>query len=155
MIEREQLEMDIVFVGAGPANLAGAYQLKKLINEHDEAIANGTKEGEPLGDIEIGIIEKGPRVGAHILSGAVMDPKAIRELMPDFLDQGCPVDTITTEDAFWYLTENKKIKAPITPPPLVNKGKYIVSLSNLCEWLAEKCEDMKVSTSFRSFRARR
>lgn len=145
MIEREQLEMDIVFVGAGPANLSSAYHLKKLIDEHDAAIAAGTKEGEPIGEIEIGIIEKGPRVGAHILSGAVMDPIALRELMPDFLDQGCPVDSVTTEDAFWYLTENKKFKAPITPPPLVNKGKYIVSLSKVCEWLGEKCEEIGIN----------
>ncbi|MDH3494383.1 MAG: electron transfer flavoprotein-ubiquinone oxidoreductase [Acidobacteriota bacterium] len=145
MTEREQLEMDIVFVGAGPANLSAAYHLKKLIDEHDEAIKAGTKEGDPIGEIEIGIIEKGPRVGAHVLSGAVMDPKALRELMPDFLDQGCPIDTVTTEDAFWYLTENKKIKAPITPPPLVNKGKYIVSLSKVCEWLGEKCEEIGIN----------
>ncbi len=145
MIEREQLEMDIVFVGAGPANLSAAYHLKKLIDEHDAAVAAGTRDGDPIGEIEIGIIEKGPRVGAHILSGAVMDPKALRELMPDFLDQGCPVDSITTEDAAWYLTKDKKIKAPITPPPLVNKGKYIVSLSNLCEWLGDKCEEIGIN----------
>ncbi|NNE67401.1 MAG: NAD(P)/FAD-dependent oxidoreductase, partial [Pyrinomonadaceae bacterium] len=145
MIEREQLELDIVFVGAGPANLSAAYHLKKLIDEHDEAVAKGIEDGEPIGDIEIGIIEKGPRVGAHILSGAVMDPKAIRELMPDFLDQGCPIDTVTTEDGAWYLTENKRIKAPITPPPLVNKGKYIVSLSKVCEWLGEKCEEVGIN----------
>ncbi len=145
MIEREKLEMDIVFVGAGPANLAGAFHLKKLIEEHDADIASGIKHGEPIGDIEIGVIEKGPRVGAHILSGAVMDPKALRELMPDFLDQGCPIDSVTTEDAFWYLTENKKFKAPITPPPLVNKGKYIVSLSKVCEWLGEKCEEIGIN----------
>ncbi|MEZ5306875.1 MAG: electron transfer flavoprotein-ubiquinone oxidoreductase [Pyrinomonadaceae bacterium] len=145
MIEREQLEMDIVFVGAGPANLSAALHLKALIKEHDEAIASGVKSGETLGDVEIGIIEKGPRVGAHILSGAVMDPKGIRELMPDFLDQGCPIDTVTQEDAFWYLTEKGKVKAPITPPPLVNKGKYIVSLAKLCEWLGEKCEEAGVN----------
>ena len=145
MIEREQLEMNIVFVGAGPANLAAAYHLKKLIIEHDELVAAGKKEGNLLGDIEIGIIEKGPRVGAHILSGAVMDPIAIRELMPDFLEQGCPVDAPVTSDAAWYLTENKKIKAPITPPPLKNKGKYIISLSKVCEWLAEKCEEMEIN----------
>lgn len=145
MIEREQLEMDIVFVGAGPANLAAAYHLKKLIIEHDELIASGKREGTLIGGIEIGIIEKGSRVGAHILSGAVMDPKAIRELMPDFLEQGCPVDAAVTSDAAWYLTENKKIVAPITPPPLKNKGKYMVSLSKLCEWLAEKCEELEIN----------
>ncbi len=145
MIEREQLEMDIVFVGAGPANLAAAYHLKRLIIDHDAKIATGAKKGKPLGEIEIGIIEKGSRVGAHILSGAVMDPRAIREFMPDFLEQGCPVDTAVTSDAAWYLTKNKKIKAPITPPPLKNKGKYIVSLSKVCEWLAEKCEELEIN----------
>ncbi len=145
MIEREELEMDIVFVGAGPANLASAYHLKKLIIEHDEKIANGELEGIPIGEIEIGIIEKGASVGAHILSGGVMDPRAIRELMPDFLEQGCPVDSPVSNDAAWYLTPKKKIKAPITPPPLKNKGKYIVSLSRVCEWLAEKCEELEIN----------
>lgn len=141
MIEREQLEMDVVFVGAGPANLAAALHLKKSAAEHDVLVERGLRRGEKIGELEIGIIEKGPFVGAHILSGAVMDPIAIRELMPDFLEQGCPVDSVVTEDAFWYLTEGKMIKAPITPPPLKNKGKYIVSLSRVCEWLAEKCEE--------------
>ncbi|MCB1023299.1 MAG: electron transfer flavoprotein-ubiquinone oxidoreductase [Acidobacteria bacterium] len=145
MNEREQLEMDIVFVGAGPANLAAAYHLKKLIIEHDELIASGKRQGKPIGEIEIGIIEKGSRVGAHILSGAVMDPRALRELMPDFLEQGCPVDAAVTSDAAWYLTENKKIVAPITPPPLKNKGKYMVSLRKLCEWLGEKCEELEIN----------
>ena len=140
MIEREQIEMDVVFVGAGPANLAGALWLKQKIAEHDELVERGLKPGHKIGEIEIGIVEKGPFVGAHILSGAVMDPIAIRELMPDFLEQGCPVDTVVTEDAFWYLTENGSINAPLIPPPLKNKGKYIISLSKMCEWLGEKCE---------------
>jgi len=145
MIEREQLEMDIVFVGAGPANLAAAYHLKRLIDEHDELVDKGLRHGRKIGEIEIGVIEKGPRVGAHILSGAVMDPRAIRELMPDFLEQGCPVDTAVTKDAAWYLTKDRSIQAPITPPPLKNKGKYILSLSKMCEWLAEKCEEAGVN----------
>ena len=145
MIEREQIEMDVVFVGAGPANLASALHLKNSIAEHDELIERGVRHGNKLGEIEIGIVEKGPYVGAHILSGAVMDPIAIRELMPDFLEQGCPVDTVVTEDAFWYMTKNKAITAPITPPPLKNKGKYIISLSKMCEWLAEKCEEAGIN----------
>lgn len=145
MIEREQLEMDVVFVGAGPANLAAALHLKKAIRKYDELVEHGIKHGEKIGDLEIGIIEKGAFVGAHILSGAVMDPIAIRELMPDFLEQGCPVDSVVTGDAFWYLTKDKKIKSPITPPPLKNKGKYIVSLSRVCEWLAEKCEEAEIN----------
>lgn len=145
MIEREQIEMDVVFVGAGPANLAAALHLKAEIQRHDELIEKGFKAGHPIGDIEIAIVEKGPFVGAHILSGAVMDPIAIRELMPDFLAQGFPVETVVTEDAMWYLTEGRGFNSPIVPPPLKNKGKYIVSLSKICEWLGEKCEEAGIN----------
>ncbi|MBA4184758.1 MAG: electron transfer flavoprotein-ubiquinone oxidoreductase [Acidobacteria bacterium] len=145
MIEREQLEMDVVFVGAGPANLAAALHLKNLIKEHDELIERGRKTGKPLGELEIGIIEKGANIGAHILSGAVVDPIALRELMPDFLEQGCPVDSTVESDTFWYLTENRAFASPITPPPLKNHGKYIISLSKMCEWLGEKCEEAGIN----------
>ena len=145
-IEREQLEMDVVFVGAGPANLAAALHLKKAVAEHNELVEKGIKRGvKKIDELEIGIVEKGSFVGAHILSGAVMDPIALRELMPDFLEQGCPVDAAVTEDAFWYLTENKMLNAPLVPPPLKNKGKYIISLSKMCEWLAEKCEEAGIN----------
>ncbi len=145
MIEREQIEMDVVFVGAGPANLAAALHLKQKVREHDELVGKGLRKAKLIGDLEIAIVEKGPFVGAHILSGAVMDPIAIRELMPDFLAQGCPVDSVVTEDAFWYLTEKKGINSPLVPPPLKNKGKYIVSLSKVCEWLGEKCEEAGIN----------
>jgi electron-transferring-flavoprotein dehydrogenase len=144
MIEREQLEMDVVFVGAGPANLAAALHLKNQLKEHNEFVERH-KRGKKIDDLEIAIIEKGSFVGAHILSGAVMDPIAIRELMPNFLEEGCPVDTVVTEDAFWYMTEKRVLDAPIVPPPLKNKGKYIISLSKMCEWLAEKCEEAGVN----------
>lgn len=145
MIEREQIEMDVLFVGAGPANLAAALHLKSEIKKHNAYVEAGRLPGNVIDDLEIAIIEKGSFVGAHILSGAVMDPIAIRELMPDFLEQGCPVDSIVTEDAFWYLTEKSSINAPIVPPPLKNKGKYIISLSKMCEWLAEKCEEAGIN----------
>ena len=145
MIEREQIEMDVVFVGAGPANLAAALHLKNSIGEHDELVERGALHGNKVGDIEIAIVEKGAYVGAHILSGAVLDAIAIRELMPDFLEQGCPVDTVVTEDAFWYMTKGGAIDAPIVPPPLKNKGKYIISLSKMCEWLAGKCEEAGIN----------
>ncbi|MDQ3181134.1 MAG: NAD(P)/FAD-dependent oxidoreductase, partial [Acidobacteriota bacterium] len=145
MIEREQLEMDVVFVGAGPANLAAALHLKNQIKQHNELVEKKLHHGRKIEDLEIGIIEKGSAVGAHILSGAVVDPIALRELMPDFLEQGCPVDSTVESDAFWYLTENRAIASPITPPPLKNKGKYIASLSKICEWLAEKCEEAGIN----------
>ncbi|MEO7660278.1 MAG: electron-transfer flavoprotein:ubiquinone oxidoreductase, partial [Pyrinomonadaceae bacterium] len=145
MIEREQIEMDVVFVGAGPANLAAALHLKSEVARHDELVEKGFKHGRKIGELEIAIVEKGSFVGAHVLSGAVMDPIAIRELMPDFLALGCPVDSVVTEDAFWYLTDKKGINSPIVPPPLKNKGKYIISLSKVCDWLGEKCEEAGIN----------
>jgi electron-transferring-flavoprotein dehydrogenase len=144
-MERESLEMDVVFVGAGPANLSGALHLARLVARHDEAIAGGTLKGEPLGEIQIGVIEKGAAVGAHILSGAVMDPKALAELMPDFVEQGAPLESPVKEDFFLYLTKSRAIKSPITPPPLKNHGYYVVSLNKLVAWLGEKCEEAGVN----------
>jgi electron-transferring-flavoprotein dehydrogenase len=139
-MERESLEMDVVFVGAGPANLSGALQLARLVKEHNEATAAGKREGKPLGEIEIGVIEKGASVGAHILSGAVMDPRALKELIPDFVEQGAPLEAPVKEDYFLYLTKTRAVRSPITPPPLKNHGYYIVSLNKLTAWLGEQCE---------------
>lgn len=150
MIERERIEVDVLFVGAGPANLAAALHLRNLIKKHDEEVERGYRKEEKIGEVSIAIVEKGAAVGAHILSGAVMDPKALKELMPDFLEQGCPIDTEVKSESFWYLTEKRKIESPIIPPPLRNHGYYIVSLSRVCEWLAEKCEqaDINIFTEF-------
>ena len=82
-MERETLEMDVVFVGAGPANLSGALHLARLVKQYNDEVASGKRNGSPLGEIEIGVIEKGSEVGAHILSGAVIDPRALDELLPD------------------------------------------------------------------------
>jgi electron-transferring-flavoprotein dehydrogenase len=144
-MERETLEMDVVFVGAGPANLSGALHLARLVREHNEAVSSGRREGRALGEIEIGVIEKGAYVGAHILSGAVMDPRALKELMPDFLEQGAPLESPVKEDYFLYLTKTHAIRSPLTPPPLKNHGYYIVSLNRLTGWLGEKCEEAGVN----------
>src|SRR4026209_888041 len=144
-MERETLEMDVVFVGAGPANLSGAFHLPRLIKKHKALVVKGERQGEALGEIEIGVIEKGAAVGAHILSGAVMDPRALRELMPDFVEQGAPLESTVNEDYFLYLTKNRAIRSPITPPPLKNHGYYIVSLNRLTAWLGEKCEEAGIN----------
>jgi electron-transferring-flavoprotein dehydrogenase len=144
-MERESLEMDVVFVGAGPANLSGALHLARLVSDHNEGVANGKREGKPLGDIQIAVIEKGATVGAHILSGAVMDPRGLAELIPDFVDRGAPLETPVKEDHFLYLTKKHAIRAPITPPPLKNHGYYIVSLNRLTAWLGEQCEEAGVN----------
>jgi electron-transferring-flavoprotein dehydrogenase len=144
-MERESLEMDVVFVGAGPANLSGALQLARLVGDHNDAVANGKREGKPLGEIQIAVIEKGATVGAHILSGAVMDPRGLAELIPDFVERGAPLETPVNEDHFLYLTRKHSIRAPITPPPLKNHGYYIVSLNRLTAWLGEQCEEAGVN----------
>src|SRR5918998_186992 len=140
-MERESLEMDAVFVGAGPANLSGALHLARLVKQHDELIAKGERQGKPLGELQIAVIEKGATVGAHILSGAVMDPKALAELIPDFEAEGAPLESPVKEDYFLYLTKARAIKSPITPPPLKNHGYYIVSLNKLTAWLGDKGVD--------------
>src|SRR5712671_6033155 len=144
-MERESLEMDVVFVGAGPANLSGALHLARLVTDHNNGVDNGKREGKPLGDIQIAVIEKGATVGAHILSGAVMDPRGLAELIPDFVERGAPLETPVNEDHFLYLTNKHSIRAPITPPPLKNHGYYIVSLNRLTAWLGEQCEEAGVN----------
>src|SRR2546430_14075153 len=144
-MERESLEMDVVFVGAGPANLSGALHLARLVAEHNKAVASKKREGKSLGEIQIAVIEKGSSVGAHILSGAVMDPRGLAELMPDFIEQGAPLESPVKEDHFLYLTGKRGIRSPFTPPPLKNHGYYIVSLNRLTAWLGEKCEQAGVN----------
>lgn len=144
-MERETLEMDVVFVGAGPANLAGALHLARLVQNQKAAVGEGKSAGKLLGDVEIAVIEKGATVGAHILSGAVMDPRALKELIPDFVEQGAPLESPVIEDYFLYLTAKQAIKSPITPPPLKNHGYYLVSLNRLTAWLGEKCEEAGVN----------
>src|SRR5947209_18325750 len=114
-MERESLEMDVVFVGAGPANLSGALHLARLVAEHNDAITNGIREGKSLGEVQIAVIEKGASIGAHILSGAVMDPRGLAELIPDFIEQGAPLEASVKEDHFLYLTSKRPIRSPITP----------------------------------------
>lgn len=136
--EREVLEVDVLFVGAGPASLAGSIHLAKRIKAHNEtAKASGAKKiDEPF----IGIIEKGAEVGAHSLSGAVFDPKPLRDLIPDHKEKGCPIEAEVSKDELYFLTDKGKIKAPVTPPPLKNHGYYVVSLGDLTKWLAEQAE---------------
>ena len=125
-VERESMPFDVVIVGAGPAGLAAAIRLRQLSHETGE-------------DLSVCVVEKGSEVGAHILSGAVMEPRALNELIPDWQDKGAPLQTAATEDRFLFLTERKAFKLP-TPPQMHNKGNYIVSLGNVCRWLAEQAE---------------
>jgi electron-transferring-flavoprotein dehydrogenase len=138
-IERESLEVDVLFVGAGPASLAGALRLRQLIDEHN---ARAEKSGgQKLEEIQIAVIEKGREVGSHMISGAVMDIRPLAELLPDYKERSAPLESIVTEEEVSYLTRTAKIKAPIIPPPLQNHGKYVVSLNKLIRWLGPIVEE--------------
>ncbi|HEU4521883.1 MAG TPA: electron transfer flavoprotein-ubiquinone oxidoreductase [Thermoanaerobaculia bacterium] len=132
-VERETLDVDVVIVGAGPAGLAAAYQLATL-----------NAASEPKRELSIAVLEKGKEIGSHGISGAVMDPRGIAELMPDWLERGCPIEAPVGEDSFWYLTEKLKLSAPIMPPPLRNHGNYVISLGEMVRWLAPIVAEMGV-----------
>ena len=134
MSERESMPYDVVIVGAGPAGLTAAIRLKQLAQEAGA-------------ELSVCVLEKGSEVGAHILSGAVVDPRSMDELFPDWRDTDCPLaETPVTENYHWVLSRNRKVDLPHlwTPPFLHNKGTYTVSLGNLCRWLAGRAEELGV-----------
>ncbi|HMC83510.1 MAG TPA: electron transfer flavoprotein-ubiquinone oxidoreductase [Candidatus Polarisedimenticolia bacterium] len=135
-MERETLDVDVLFVGAGPASLAGAYHLSRLIQDHNRA---AQRAGETALQVSIALIEKGAEIGSHAFSGAVLDPIALQELIPDFLEQGAPLQPVLRDEVS-ILTERRKFRLPFIPPPLRNHGNHIVSLGRLVRWLADRLE---------------
>ncbi|MBD3219148.1 MAG: FAD-dependent oxidoreductase, partial [candidate division Zixibacteria bacterium] len=139
--EREVFESDILIVGAGVAGLSCAYHLKKLINDYQE---NKAEEDKDLSETMIVVLEKGSHVGAHCLSGAIMDPRGIAELMPDYIEKGAPLDNVIEEDALYYFRESGQIKPPYAPPDMHNKGFPAISLNKFTAWLGEQVEAEEV-----------
>jgi len=129
-VSREQMEYDVVVVGAGPSGLAAAIRLKQLAAAAER-------------EIGVCVVEKGSEVGAHILSGAVFEPRALDELIPDWRERGAPLSTPAREDRFLFLTQSRAFRLP-TPPQMRNHGNYIISLGNLCRWLAQQAEELGV-----------
>jgi electron-transferring-flavoprotein dehydrogenase len=135
---RETLEVDVLIVGGGPAGMSAALRLAQLQKQ---------KGGEPLA---IAVLEKAREAGAHMLSGAVLDPASLRQLVPDFQDRGAPLAAEVREDRVYFLTRTSKVRFPVTPPPLRNHGNYIISLNRFVKWLAGlvEAEGVDIFTGF-------
>ena len=130
-MQRESMTFDVLIVGAGPAGLSAAIRLAQLARENKSTLS-------------ICVLDKGASVGAHILSGAVLEPRALNELLPDWKKRDAPVHVSVTHDEFFYLNDHRAWRLP-TPPTMKNKGNYIISLGKLCEWLAQQAEALGVS----------
>jgi electron-transferring-flavoprotein dehydrogenase len=137
-MERETLEVDVLIVGGGPAGMSAALRLAQLQKE---------RGGEPLA---IAVLEKARETGAHMLSGAVLDPRALKDLVPDFEQRGAPLGSVVHHDYVYYLTRNSKAAFPVTPPPLRNHGNYIISLNRFVKWLGGlvEAEGIDIFTGF-------
>ncbi|RJQ84267.1 MAG: electron transfer flavoprotein-ubiquinone oxidoreductase [Desulfobacteraceae bacterium] len=131
-IERESIQFDVLIVGGGPAGLSCAVRLMQLARE----------KGRP---IEVALIEKGAEIGAHAISGAVLKPNALAELLPDHMEKGCPVESVVRGDALYCLTAHKAIALPLTPRPMRNEGCYIISLSRFTRWMGHLAEELGVN----------
>ncbi len=134
----DRIEVGVLFVGGGPAGLAGAIRLAQLLETAPEV-------KERLGDVPVAVVEKGKYPGAHLVSGAVVNPVAFRKLFPDLGDEDLPVRCAVPGEAVYLLTETGSIRAPLVPPTMKNHGNFVASISEVARWLAEKAEGLGVT----------
>ncbi|HEY1262421.1 MAG TPA: electron-transfer flavoprotein:ubiquinone oxidoreductase, partial [Terriglobales bacterium] len=138
-IDRPQMPADVVIVGGGPAGMACALRLAQLIDEH-----HGRHPDSPLSKENIYVLEKAREIGQHCLSGALLDPRSMRELLPGF-EKEAPLEAEVSKEAVYFLTEAGKFKLPITPPPLRDHGNYVISLNRFVKWLGSKVEEAGIT----------
>src|ERR1700760_1054133 len=138
-IERPQMEADVVIIGGGPAGMACALRLSQLIDAHNAAHSEA-----PLTKENIYVLEKAREVGQHCLSGALLDPRSMRELLPGFENEA-PIDAEVTKESVYFLTRTGQRKFPVVPPPLRDHGNYVISINKFVKWLGQKVEEAGIT----------